>query len=69
MGIFGYRGCKVDRKDRVVIRRKNAEADIVVAEQLTTGEAKECFCELKKLILNKDDFIEINDTNDKTICF
>ena len=62
MGIFGHRGCDVPRDDYVIVRRKHANDNITVAEQLTTTEAKECYDKLKKLY-NGNNAIEFTDTN------
>lgn len=63
MGIFGHRGCDVDRDDEVSIQRKHGDCEFNVAEQLSTKKAKECYDELKRLVSDKNSFIEITDTH------
>ena len=63
MTLFGYKGCDERRKDYVLLTRKSANLNIIVAKQLSTSEAKKCYNELKKLFCDTAKNLEITDVD------
>jgi hypothetical protein len=62
MSLFGHKGCNVRRYDKVIIRRKHADMNVVIAEQLTTQQAKKVYKDITTLYKDKKTYIEFENT-------